>query len=494
MLFQRVVGPLTAAVCLIHTALSISDPTVQIPTGAYVGRYIPEFKQDVFLGVPYADKPVRFTPAKLATGRAEVVKAAKGYGYSCPGYGSDTTNLVAAGTITINEDCLNLNVIRPSGEKSGLPVLVWIYGGGWQQGQTADPRYNMSYIIQQSVEMGKPVIGVSLNYRTGGFGFLFGKDIMNSGNTNLGLRDQRLALEWIQQNIKAFGGDPRKVTVWGEPSSNPAELCYNTTDTLECLRAVPYDKIYTAMDAGYEWFAVVDGQFVTQWPVKNIKEKKFLKVPILIGSNTDEGISFGVAGVNTDAQAIEQLSKSKRWVVTPFQAENILALYPNDPVVGSPYGTGSTTWPSLGLQYKRYSSIAGDLTMDAPRRLMATAYAASEKVYSFRFDTPMKNSTTKIGVGHFSEIPHVFSNPDPTTLTPLGNDPSHLALGHLMARMWVSFAADLNPNNHNVKGIAEWPAYKQSSPKNFVFRNDTSYVEDDTYRKEGMDYINTILR
>lgn len=62
------------------------------------------------------------------------------------------------------------------------------------------------------------------------------------------------------------------------------------------------------MDVGYEWFAVVDGQFVTQWPVKNIKEKKFLKVPILIGSNTDEGISFGVAGVNTDAQAIEQLS------------------------------------------------------------------------------------------------------------------------------------------------------------------------------------------
>lgn len=139
MLFQRVVGPLTAAVCLIHTALSISDPTVQISTGAYVGRYIPEFKQDVFLGVPYADKPARFTPAKLATGRAEVAKAAKGYGYSCPGYGPDTTNLVAAGTITMNEDCLNLNVIRPSG-KSGLPVLVWIYGGGWQQGQTADPR------------------------------------------------------------------------------------------------------------------------------------------------------------------------------------------------------------------------------------------------------------------------------------------------------------------------------------------------------------------
>lgn len=140
MLFQRVVGLLAAAVCVAHAALSTPDPTVQISTGEYVGRYIPEFKQDVFLGIPYADKPVRFTPAKLATGKVGVTKAAKGYGYSCPGYGSDTTNLVTAGIITLNEDCLNLNVIRPSGEKNGLPVLVWIYGGGWQQGQTADPR------------------------------------------------------------------------------------------------------------------------------------------------------------------------------------------------------------------------------------------------------------------------------------------------------------------------------------------------------------------
>lgn len=119
---------------------SLSDPIVQISTGRYVGRYIPEFKQDVFLGVPYADKPVRFSPATLATGSAGETKVVKEYGFSCSGYGSDTTKLVSAGTITLDEDCLNLNVIRPSGEGNGLPVLVWIYGGGWQQGQTADPR------------------------------------------------------------------------------------------------------------------------------------------------------------------------------------------------------------------------------------------------------------------------------------------------------------------------------------------------------------------
>lgn len=116
------------------------DPTVQISTGKYVGRYIPEFKQDVFLGIPYANKPVRFAPATPATGNPKETKLAKEYGFSCPGFGSDTTNLLAKGIITLSEDCLNLNIVRPTGAGRGLPVLVWIYGGGWQEGQTADPR------------------------------------------------------------------------------------------------------------------------------------------------------------------------------------------------------------------------------------------------------------------------------------------------------------------------------------------------------------------
>lgn len=96
--------------------------------------------------------------------------------------------------------------------------------------------------------------------------------------------------------------------------------------------------------------------------------------------------------------------ESKRWVVTPYQATQILTLYPNDPAVGSPYGTGNTTWPSLGIQYKRYTSIAGDLTMDAPRRLTAESYAVLGKVYSYRYDSPLKNSTTRVGVQHFSDV------------------------------------------------------------------------------------------
>lgn len=129
----------------------------------FVGRTLPEFNQDLFLGIKYADEPVRFTPTELkshyspndsnsgvyglsATGFTSHSNAvyynATEYGYDCPGYGSDTTKLVKMGLIRLNEDCLNLNVIRPKDvrEEENLPVMLWIFGGGWSQGATADPR------------------------------------------------------------------------------------------------------------------------------------------------------------------------------------------------------------------------------------------------------------------------------------------------------------------------------------------------------------------
>ena len=83
-------------------------------------------------------------------------------------------------------------------------------------GGSSDKRYNLSFIVENSVAIGKPMIGVSANYRLGPWGFLYSEEVAGSGNTNLGLRDQRLALHWLQENIDAFGGDPRRVTIWGE--------------------------------------------------------------------------------------------------------------------------------------------------------------------------------------------------------------------------------------------------------------------------------------
>lgn len=151
------------------------------------------------------------------------------YPPSCIGYGSDDTGY------TLSEDCLFLNVIRPTGidPTANLPVAVWIHGGGLFEGGSADKRYNLSFIIQNSVELGTPMIGVSLNYRLSAFGFLCGSEALSAGIANNGFRDQRLALRWVNENIAAFGGDPTKVTIWGESSGaeslNAQVLAYNGT-------------------------------------------------------------------------------------------------------------------------------------------------------------------------------------------------------------------------------------------------------------------------
>jgi len=98
-------------------------------------------------------------------------------------------------------------------------------------GGTNDPRYNLSFNVQNSVEMDKPMIGISIQYRLSAWGFLGGKEALEGGAANLGFRDQRLALHWIQENIAAFGGDPSKVTIWGESAGGQSVgaqlLAYN---------------------------------------------------------------------------------------------------------------------------------------------------------------------------------------------------------------------------------------------------------------------------
>ncbi|KAF5860819.1 hypothetical protein ETB97_001039 [Aspergillus alliaceus] len=546
----------------VATVVSSNSQTETI----FVGRSLPEFNQELFLGIKYADKPIRFTPSSLKTdytinnsdsgpynapidglNRSEqaVLYNATAYGYECPGYGSDETKLVNIGLIHLNEDCHNLNIIRPkiqSHDTPLLPVMIWIFGGGWQQGATTDPRYNMSYIVRQGALNNRPVLGVSINYRLAAFGLLDSEEVRASGANNLALRDQRVAMRWVKENIKAFGGDPEKITIWGEsagaysvgahlvandgdneglfraaimesgnaigPPWNGTEWhqpmydrivnktgCSSSSDTLQCLRDVSYDTLYDAAYEGLEWFATIDGVFIKEYPQISVTEGRMAKVPILLGTNTDEGTSFGTTGTDTDEECIEQLISSKRWVLNREQATKLLTLYPNDPAVGCPYGWGNTTWPKLGLMYKRYESMAGDLNMVGPRRLLAQTMAKYEKqVYSYRWDVPALNTSSTIGVGHFAEIPFVFANPV-QNITKLGDNPGRLELANLVARMWTSFVTVLDPNGHDVANIPQWLQYSQEA-SNFVFRlpKDESYIEADTYRADGIDYINSIAR
>ncbi|KAJ5300743.1 uncharacterized protein N7443_005745 [Penicillium atrosanguineum] len=508
-----------------------NPPTATLSKTVFIGRTLPEFNQDLFLGIKYADKPTRFTPSSLKTTYASndsnsgaydlsvggftsynhVYYNASEYGYDCPAYGSDTTTLVNQGLARLDEDW---------GVGRDCRLCCGFMGVGGSRGATADPRYNMSYIIQQGALNGKPVLGVSINYRMAAFGFLDSEEVRAEGNTNLALRDQRTAMHWVKKHIEAFGGDPDRITIWGESANHgirqrrraPIQRhlmastnvrpthrarrssCTNATNTLQCLRDLPYSTIYNVAYEGLEWFATIDNIFISQYPQISYKEGKLAKVPILLGTNTDEGTSFGTTGTNTGEECIEQLTLSKRWVLDRTEATEILSQYPNIPALGCPYGWGNTTWPSLGLQYKRYESIAGDLAMFAPRRMLADTMAKFENVYSYRWDVAALNTSTTIGVQHFAEIPFVFANPV-QNITALGSDPTRLELGQLAARMWTSFVTNLDPNGHGVSHVPQWPEYS-SKITNFVFRlpRKDSYIEDDTYRATGIDVINSIAR
>ncbi|KAM0545439.1 hypothetical protein ACHAPJ_011344 [Fusarium lateritium] len=291
--------------------------------------------------------PERFSQAQSLNSTWDDVRKVTDYPPHCYGYGGDNIGYKQS------EDCLYLNVIRPAGieDTSDLPVAVWIHGGGLYMGGSADKRYNLSFIVDRSVELNQPVIGVSLNYRVSGFGFLGGKEATEGGATNLGFRDQRLALKWINENIAAFGGSPRKVTIFGESSgaeSVSAQIFayngrddglfraaiaesgfggalfrlaggFNATDlmqdvynslvgnvtscaslvgspkSLACLRQAPFSEINHALNISKvgPWAPVLDHDFIADYPANQQAEGNFPKIPILIGANTDEGTAFG---------------------------------------------------------------------------------------------------------------------------------------------------------------------------------------------------------
>jgi carboxylesterase type B len=209
-------------------------PTVQLSYATFVGstaRGIGSFK-----GIPYAQPPVRdlrLRPPQPITGDLGIVDAT-GVPRACPQFvqplaessltaqvrGELSQNPAGQIVTDAGEDCLTVNVQKPSNATKGsnLPVLFWIYGGGFEFGSTQS--YDAANLILTSIAEGKPIVFVAVNYRLGGFGFLGGSKLKAEGSTNLGLLDQRAGLKWVADNISKFGGDPSKVTIWGESAGS----------------------------------------------------------------------------------------------------------------------------------------------------------------------------------------------------------------------------------------------------------------------------------
>ncbi|KNG47995.1 hypothetical protein TW65_05336 [Stemphylium lycopersici] len=469
-----------------ETTSSTLPPTISTTNGTLVGVRNTQYDQDFFLGVPYAEPPT----GNLRYKRPEPIV----------GFSHEES-----------EDCLTLNVVRPASAQndSNLPVLVFVHGGGFQDGNGADQRYNMSFLVQESVNVGSPIIGVTINYRISGFGFLSGSKVHESGVTNLGLHDQRMALGWLQDNIAAFGGDASRVTIQGESagavsigyhlvayggrddglfrasiaqSGGPAAVgmnisrseqdrmyndvlnqtgCMDSYDTLDCLRETSVDKLKAAFQ-GQLYFPVQDGDMIAENPFVALDEGRFLKRPLLAGTTTNEGTAFATdegVSANTTTEFRNTIATYMgpgvpSTTVNAIAAEYLERMSPED--AQTYLGTVVPSLrPDYGLLYGRASLFRGDQLFIAPRRFSSAMWAKhGVPNYTYRFDTvPSGVSPELLGVAHYSEIPFVFYNVDGVghEINFLAADSTQerdelVALGRRMSRMWISFVNEMQPN------------------------------------------------
>lgn len=531
------------------TEARADDPTAQTRNGTYRGVHLPSWDQDAFLGVPYAQPPVgdaRFRWPRSLNESFEGTREATIQGYSCMQY---------RGNFNMSEDCLNLNVVRPAGyDNESLPVLVWVFGGGLYTGSVADPQYNLSGIVRVSQDMGKPVVAVAMNYRLNMYGFLQTPQLLAEGSSNAGLLDQRMALRWVQENIAAFGGDPDRVVVWGESagaqsiayhlfsndgrddglfrgaileSGGPTGAqvqalpyytaavenltrtvgCWDARDQLACLRGLSQADLYAAAPSQV-WNPLIDGDFLTGYPSQLMTAGRFARLPLLIGANTDEGGGFRPSSPRPDTEKnlLQAFASWRSYALSPPTIRRLLDLYPDDPCDAPPYAiTNCSRLETLnrGAQWRRAAAIGGDMVMIAGRRRMCELYAGEDvPVYSYRFDQKLWSRRDYEGVLHFDNVAFSFQNIS-GLLGPSPAYDAHVRLARAVGRAYVRFVYDLDPNPaedeeagrengcDGAQGLPPWPRYDVEEPRNMVLNAEGCFVEDDTYRREGMAYLNS---
>ncbi|KAK6002215.1 hypothetical protein QM012_001853 [Aureobasidium pullulans] len=405
---------------LLPVLVHASSPIVTITNGTVQGVHSSEWNQDFFLGIPYAQPPLsdlRFRwPQPINTSFQGVFDASR-YGYSCYQYGSN---------FNLSEDCLTINVVRPSGhEDRKLPVLVWIYGGGLTLGSTADPQYNLSGIVETSTLTDRPFIA------------------------------------------------------------------------LACLRKLSSEALFVS-NYTVVWNPVVDGDFLTDYPSSMLEQGKFIRVPLITGANTDEGVSFSVENLNTTTDIYNSLFYWRNYALSPSSIRRLLQLYPNQPATEPPYSNhANVTYPAFGQQWRRSAAIGGDLVMIAQRRRMAELYSeAGQKVFSYRFDTPLYNATIPGSVKHFDNVMFSFQNIS-GAMGPLPQYHYYRTLSTGIGKLYANFVGIHNPNGVNATngtGLPYWPQYSIDTPTNLVLNATASLVEADTFRSEGISFINSIWR
>lgn len=232
---------------------------------------------------------------------------------------------------------------------------------------------------------------------------------------------------------------------------------------------------------------IIDGDFIQKFPSEQLSAGEFVRVPLLIGTNTDEGTAFGSSFVvDTDAEFAADLALNGMDNAT---VQTLEILYPNVPAAGIPRPANYSSPENFnGAQFKRVAAVWGDLTVIAPRRASAQAWAAyNATVYSYRFDIQPPADPDYTGSTHFVEVAFVFDDEaglgysDPVPITNVT-----APIAKLMSKSWVGFVTHLDPNYNGVEDVATWPVFtideNEGVGKNLVLAKDGTYVEWDNIR------------
>jgi para-nitrobenzyl esterase len=445
-----------------------------------------------FRGIPYAAPPVGELRWKAPhpIQAWDGIRTAAAWGPRC--VQSNRLGDIDPLNKRMDEDCLYLNVWTPTKSPSeALPVMVWIHGGSNLNGAGSQPEYDASQLAN------KGVVVVTINYRLDIFGFLAHPELTKESGTNssgnYGLLDQIAALEWVQRNIRAFGGDPTRVTVFGESAGafdisllmaspltrglfsraigesggaltpvaafGPKPLQIGEQDGVKFvhsagansiteLRAKPADELLQAAIKNpiVYGFGVVDGYVVPDHPASIYAQAKHNDVPLLVGWNADEGGLFA-ARVKIPADAPPYVDRIRGQFKD--HADAMLKLYP----------PGSTPEEERAS----FTALLGDEIIDYGGWAWSERVAASNRspVYRYYFTRRPPGAPelslsplTAPGVYHSAELYYVF-NTLHVRNWPWEPDDRHLA--DVMTSYWSNFAKTGDPNG---PGLPRWPSYK----------------------------------
>jgi para-nitrobenzyl esterase len=479
---------------LVASSAAAQPITAEPPTGPVVGVTTPAMHK--FLGIPYAEPPVgplRWAPPE-AHAPWTAPRDASAFGSRCAQTPSPF------GEVSSSEDCLSLNVYTPHQKsvaahdlKRKRPVMVWIHGGAFQVGSAEN--YDPTKLVTDG-----NVVVVTINYRLGSFGFLahpaLSAESPDGVSGNYGILDQQLALRWVHDNIRAFGGNPKRVTIFGESAggisvhaqlASPgaagtfhraivesgaifqqpeladaedagtalADSLGCTDQTAACLRALSAADVLAGQPSGLQSTSpVIDGVVLPTSIRTAFKNGVFNHVPVIEGSNHDEmrlfvALGFDLAGgpVTADGYvaAVAGLLGLPEAVAALLVNQYPLANYPS---------------PDLALSALATDAAFACNAVSADRWL--SAYVPT---FGYEFDDVnapqlfLPPVSFPYGAAHASEIQYLFGLPSPFPPQPL--DPGQQQLSDAMVRYWTRFARMGKPN---APRTPRWPRFDTNDP------------------------------